>query len=117
MTDYYESCTQLQPGMAAAYEEFHRAVPERVDRSLRGAGILGWRIYLRDDVLTHCVTVEDRARADELLAADPTSPWWLAQANRFLVEGASPEVSRPLGRLIWDLDWPTRERLETSGDR
>lgn len=113
-TDYYESCTQLLPGAAAAYEEFHRAVPGRIDRSLRAAGVLGWKIHLRGDVLTHCVTVEDRERMDAILDADPTGPWWLAQANRFLVSGASPEVRRPLGRLIWDLDWPTRENLPSA---
>ncbi len=106
---YYESCTRLRPGMAGAYEEFHRAVPQRVDESLRRAGVLGWKIYLRDEVLTHCVFVQDRSETEALLDGDPTSPWWLAQANQYLVEGSSPEVKHPLGRLIWDLDWPTRE--------
>lgn len=110
--DYYESCTELLPGVALAYEEFHRAVPMRVDESLRRAGVLGWQIYLREDILTHCVEVEDRDQMESILDNDPTSPWWLAQANQFLVAGSSPAVARPLGRLIWDLDWPTREDSE-----
>jgi L-rhamnose mutarotase len=106
--DYYEICTQLKPGAAAAYESFHRAIPRRLDESLRHAGVVSWEIYLRGDVLTHCVGVEDRERMDAILQGDATTPWWLEQANRFLLASGSPAVERPLGRLIWDLDWPTR---------
>jgi L-rhamnose mutarotase len=111
--DYYESCTQLAPGAAAAYEEFHRAVPRRVDVIHRRAGVVSWQIYLRDDVLTHCVGVEDRARMQQILSADPATPWWMAQVKPFLVDGATPPVQTPFGRLIWDLDWPTREDAES----
>ena len=110
--DYYESCTRLAPGAAADYERFHRAVPRRVDENLRRAGVVSWRIYLRNDVLTHCVEVEDRDRMEAILNDAPTSRWWLEQVAPFLVEGDSPSVERPLGRLIWDLEWPTREHLE-----
>ena len=113
--DYYESCTQLVPGAAEEYELFHRAVPRRVDENLRRAGVMSWQIYLRGDVLTHCVGVEDRERMQSILQADPTSPWWMEQVKPFLVEGASPPVERPLGRLIWDLDWPAREAVEAAG--
>ncbi|WP_457100785.1 L-rhamnose mutarotase [Microbacterium sp. P5_E9] len=111
-TDYYESCTKLKPGAAEDYERLHHAVPRRVDESLRAAGITGWQIYLRDDVLTHCVHVENRERMEKILDVDPTSPWWLAQVAPFLIEGASPEPQRPLGRLLWDLSGSVREHLE-----
>jgi L-rhamnose mutarotase len=108
---YIESCTQLVPGAAEAYEEFHRAVPRRIDEQLRRAGVLSWQIYRRGDVLTHCVRKDGREHA-----AEPddiaTSAWWREQVKPFLMEGASPAVTRPRGRLIWDLDWPTREDIE-----
>ena len=113
---YYESCTQLVPGAAEAYEQFHRAVPRRIDQQLRRGGVVSWQIFLRDDVLTHRVGKDGREHV-----ADPddvaTSAWWHEQVRPFLVEGASPPVTRPLGRLIWDLDWPTREDLEQSEAR
>lgn len=114
--EYFESCAELLPGAASAYEEFHKAVPTRVDDSLRRAGVTDWKIFLRDDVLTHCVTVVNRTRMEEILATDPASSWWLAQANQFLVAGSSPHAKRRRGRLIWDLDWPTREELRASRD-
>ena len=108
---YVESCTQLVPGAAEAYERFHRAVPRRIDEQLRRGGVLSWQIFLRGDVLTHCVRKDGHehvASAEDMA----TSAWWREQVTPFLVEGASPVVTRPLGRLIWDLDWPTREDLE-----
>jgi L-rhamnose mutarotase len=112
---YSESCTRLMPGAAADYEEFHRAVPRRIDEQLRRAGVVGWQIYLRGDVLTHCVTREDREPAPPSPEDAATTAWWRELVRPFLVDGASPPVERPLGRLIWDIDWPTRE--ETEGRR
>ena len=111
--EYHETCTQLVPGAAEAYEEFHRAVPRRIDEQLRRGGVLSWQIFRRGDVLTHCVRKDgvDRAPGADDVA---TSAWWRELVKPFLVEGASPAVERPLGRLIWDLDWPTREDLEQS---
>jgi L-rhamnose mutarotase len=115
--EYYESCTQLGPGAAAQYEAFHRAVPRRIDEQLRRDGVVSWQIYLRGDILTHCVEKDGSERPP----ADPddvaTTAWWQEQVKPFLVEGASPAVERPLGRLIWDLDWPTREDLKASNPR
>ena len=72
---------------------------------------MSWQIFLRGDVLTHCVGRDGREQTQ-----DPddvaTSAWWREQVKPFLVEGASPPVERPLGRLIWDLEWPTREDIE-----
>ncbi|GAA4347488.1 L-rhamnose mutarotase [Microbacterium rhizosphaerae] len=111
---YTESCTQLVPGAAVEYEAFHRAVPRRIDEQLRRGGVVAWQIYLRDDVLTHCVTKDDRAPAPPSPEDVATTAWWREQVRPFLVEGASPAVERPLGRLIWDLDWPTREEVDTA---
>jgi L-rhamnose mutarotase len=109
---YYESCTRLVPGAAAEYEEFHRAVPRRIDQQLRRGGVVSWQIFLRGDVLTHCVGKDDSERVPASPEDVATSAWWHEQVKPFLVEGSSPTVQRPLGRLIWDLDWPTREDLE-----
>jgi L-rhamnose mutarotase len=112
--EYYESCTQLVPGAADAYEQFHRAVPRRIDQQLRRGGVVSWQIFLRGDVLTHCVGKDGQERGPADAADVATTAWWQEQVKPFLVEGASPAVERPLGRLIWDLDWPTREDLEVS---
>ena len=111
---YYESCTQLVPGAAEAYEQFHRAVPRRIDEQLRRGGVVSWQIFLRGDVLTHCVQKDGREHQPAGPDDVATSAWWHEQVKPFLVAGASPAVERPLGRLIWDLDWPTREDLEDS---
>jgi L-rhamnose mutarotase len=109
--DYHESCTQLKPGAAEEYELFHRAVPRRIDEQLRRGGVVAWQIFLRGDVLTHCVERDGREPTQQSPQDAATSAWWMEQVKPFLVEGASPAVQRPLGRLIWDLDWPTREDL------
>ncbi len=113
--DYYESCTQLVPGAAEEYELFHRAVPRLIDEHLRRGGVVSWQIYLRGDVLTHCVEKDGLERPPAHPDDEAISAWWREQVRPFLVEGASPAVERPLGRLIWDLSWPTREDLEAAG--
>ena len=115
--EYYESCTQLVPGAAEEYELFHRAVPRLIDQHLRRGGVVSWQIYLRDDVLTHCVGKNGQKRASAHPDDEAISAWWREQVKPFLVEGASPAVERPLGRLIWDLDWPTREDLAGSSEQ
>ena len=115
MEDYHESCTQLAPGAAADYEAFHRAVPRLIDRHLRRGGVVSWQIYLRGDVLTHCVVRDGRERTQADPEDEAISAWWRELVMPFLVEGSSPPVERPLGRLIWDLDWPTREDIEEAG--
>ena len=109
-TEYRESCTQLKPGAAEAYEEFHRAVPRRIDEQLRSGGVVSWQIFIRGDVLTHCV---HRVPVAILPPDDGTSAWWHEQVRPFLVEGARPAVEKPFGRLIWELSWPTLEDVES----
>lgn len=112
--EYYESCTQLLPGAAEEYERFHRAVPRLIDQHLRRGGVVSWQIFLRGDVLTHCVGKDGRERSAPHPDDEAISAWWREQVKPFLVEGASPAVERPLGRLIWDLEWPTREDVEAA---
>jgi L-rhamnose mutarotase len=113
--DYYESCTQLAPGAAEEYELFHRAVPRVIEQHLRRGGVVSWQIFLRGDVLTHCVGKDGLARPQAHPDDEAISAWWREQVRPFLVEGASPAVERPLGRLIWDLEWPTREEVDAAG--
>lgn len=111
--NYREVCTHLAPGAARAYEEFHRAVPRRIDEYLRRTGVVSWQIFLRDDVLTHCVREVPVA---DVAPDDGTALWWHEQVSPFLLEGAKPAVERPFGRLIWELSWPTREDLQDGVD-
>jgi L-rhamnose mutarotase len=112
-TERLVRCTRLAPDAGPAYERFHAAIPCRVDQSLRAAGVTGWRIYVRGDVLTHSIEVEDTERMDAVLAEDPTTEWWVPQVAPFLVANDSPRPVEPFGRLIWDLSWPVRSDRTT----
>lgn len=109
-------CARLAAGRELGYERFHRAVPADLDRAMREAGVLGWRIYRNGSNLTHVVETRDRTRMRRILDTDPVNLAWQQQVAPFLDPAANsgddhatpvpPESAR--GALIWDLSWPTR---------
>jgi L-rhamnose mutarotase len=128
-TETFEFCTHLAAGRERDYEHFHRAIPADLDRAMRDAGVLGWRIYRSGTTLTHVVEACDRARMEAQLSADPTNRAWQRQVAPFLAPTAEDDAAgddsaaddpagddavaaprRPAtrGELIWDLSWPTR---------
>jgi len=133
-TDIFEFCTRLAPGRERDYEFFHRAIPADLDRAMRAAGVLGWRIYRDGSTLTHVVEACDRARMRAALESDPVNRGWQEQVAPFLAAAqaapasaaltasvaprpAAPASASPApvapgpaqrGVLIWDLSWPTR---------
>lgn len=96
------------PGVSAAYVEFHRAIPKELDNVMRAAGVLTWRIYLRRDVLTHVVEAKDRSRLKVELDQNPVNVAWQRQVAPYLAGGEEPEEDERRGTLIWDFSWPTR---------
>lgn len=121
--DIFEFCTRLAPGRERDYEFFHRAIPADLDRAMRAAGVLGWRIYRDGSTLTHVVEACDRARMRAALDSDPVNRAWQEQVAPFLAAAQDPPASAApasaapaavapgpaqRGVLIWDLSWPTR---------
>ena len=108
--DSFEFSTRLRPGLAQAYEEFHRAIPSDVAGALSAAGVVEWRIYRNRTTLTHEVVAEDRDRMTELLDADPVNERWQRQVAPYLSSEGAPAPALPddRGVLIWDFSWPTR---------
>jgi L-rhamnose mutarotase len=110
----FEFRTYLAPGRERDYEHFHRAIPADLDRVMRDAGVLDWRIYRNGTTLTHVVEACDRARMEARLSADPTNRAWQREVAPFLapttgVEAAAASPPTAVrGELIWDLSWPTR---------
>lgn len=107
-SEIFEFRTHLAAGRERDYERFHRAIPADLDRAMRDAGVVGWRIYRHGGTLTHVVEACDRARMEALLDADPTNREWQRQVAPFLAEAPGQEASTGRGALIWDLSWPTR---------
>ena len=113
-TETFEFRTRLKPGREVEYEHFHRAIPADLDRAMRAAGVLGWRIYRNGTTLTHVVQAHGRARLQTVLEADPVNRAWQRQVAPFLrapaADDTAPDVPAPSGRgaLIWDISWPTR---------
>jgi L-rhamnose mutarotase len=111
-TDAFAFRTRLVPGRELDYERFHRAIPTDLDRAMRAAGVLGWRIYRNETVLTHIVEALDRARMQSLLSRDPINLLWQEQVSPFIdAESGSTLDDQPSaapGALIWDMSWPTR---------
>jgi L-rhamnose mutarotase len=108
-SDIFEFCTYVAPGREEDYERFHRAIPADLDRAMRAAGVLGWRIYRNATRLTHVVEARDRAAMQAQLDGDPVNLRWQQQVAPFLGpgDGAAPGATGP-GTLIWDMSWPTR---------
>ena len=107
-TDIFEFCTRLAPGRELDYERFHRAIPADLDRAMRTAGVLGWRIYRDGTTLTHVVEACDRRRMEALLDADPVNRAWQTQVAPFLAREPAESIPNTHGTLIWDFSWPTR---------
>jgi L-rhamnose mutarotase len=107
-TDIFEFCTRLALGRELDYEHFHRAIPADLDRAMRDAGVLGWRIYRNGTTLTHVVEARDRARMQALLDADPTNRAWQTQVAPYLAAKPAADIPATRGTLIWDFSWPTR---------
>lgn len=107
-TDIFEFRTRLAPGRELDYERFHRAIPADLDRAMRHAGVLGWRIYRDGTTLTHVVEACDRMRMQALLDADPTNRAWQTQVAPYLAPEPAADVPATRGMLIWDFSWPTR---------
>jgi L-rhamnose mutarotase len=114
-TETFEFRTHLAAGRELDYEHFHRAIPAPLDRVMREAGVLGWRIYRNGTTLTHLVEARDRAEMAATLDADPTNRAWQEQVAPFLGPGPDDAASQTpstdaavRGALIWDLSWPTR---------
>jgi L-rhamnose mutarotase len=111
-TETFEFRTCLAAGRELDYERFHRAIPADLDRAMRDAGVVGWRIYRDRTNLTHVVEACDRERMQATLEADPVNRAWQKQVAPFLAPSsrsaglASPATAR--GTLIWDMSWPTR---------
>jgi L-rhamnose mutarotase len=103
----FEFRTRLAPGLAAAYEQFHRAIPAELDSVMRASGVQGWQIFVRGDVLTHRVTA-NRARLKAELDPNPVNAAWQRQIAPYLVSGLEPDAPPQPGALIWDLSWPVR---------
>lgn len=120
--------TRLKPGLGAAYDAFHRAIPEDLDATMRAAGVLEWRIYRNREVLTHRVVAVDRRAMSATLDADPINQSWQRQVDPYLVPAIPADASVPagvptsaaasagswpieaaaVGDLVWDISWPTR---------
>jgi len=113
-TETYEFTTRLAAGRELDYERFHRSIPSALDRAMRDAGVLGWRIYRNGTTLTHVVQARDRARMEASLSTDPTNRSWQQQIAPFLAPASddpalpTPRTPDAPGTLIWDLSWPTR---------
>ena len=107
-TDRFEFCTRLAAGRELDYERFHRAIPADLDRAMRDAGVLSWRIYRNGTTLTHVVEARDRRRMEALLDADPTNRAWQTQVTPYLACEPAESVLSTRGTLIWDFSWPTR---------
>jgi L-rhamnose mutarotase len=112
--DSFEFRTRLAPGRADDYVRFHRAIPADLDRAMRAAGVIGWRIHRSGLVLTHVVEARGRERTLALLEADPVNQAWQRQVAPYLdpaPEGTPEQAASSAdarGELIWDMTWPTR---------
>jgi L-rhamnose mutarotase len=104
--------SRLREGAERGYEEFHRAIPARLDEAMREAGIHAWRIFRNGRTLTHRVTATNRASALSVLSKDPVNQQWQLDVAPFVddseVDDATDAGQREVGLLIWDFDWPTR---------
>ena len=107
-TDIFEFCTRLAPGRELDYERFHCAIPADLDRAMRDAGVLGWRIYRNGTTLTHVVEARDRAQMQAGLDADPVNRSWQTQVAPYLAPEPAEDIPTTRGTLIWDFSWPTR---------
>ncbi|WP_157479991.1 L-rhamnose mutarotase [Leifsonia sp. Root227] len=100
--------TRLKPGMAEAYQEFHRAIHTELADVMREAGVLAWQIYRNGDVLTHRVETLQPSRLARELDPHPVNVSWQRQVAPYLAVGAEPAAVQYAGALIWDFAWPTR---------
>jgi L-rhamnose mutarotase len=103
--------SRLRDGAERGYEEFHRAIPARLDEAMREAGILAWRIFRNGRTLTHDVTATNRASALAALSEDPVNLQWQLDVAPFVDDSPSAGddlAPHDVGQLIWDFDWPTR---------
>jgi len=108
-TDTFSFPTYLRPGREEDYERFHHAIPADLDRAMRDAGVLNWRIYRNGLTLTHVVEARDEHAMRARLDVDPINRRWQEEVAPFLAsaDDPAPEATEP-GRLIWDMSWPTR---------
>jgi L-rhamnose mutarotase len=76
--------TRLKPGMEAAYEEQHAAIPSDLDSALREAGVHSWRIWRDGRDLFHLVEVDDYQAMRAFLKDHPANIPWQAQMAELL---------------------------------
>jgi L-rhamnose mutarotase len=103
--------SRLRNGAERGYEEFHRAIPARLDAAMREAGIVAWRIFRNGRTLTHDVTAINRASALSALDEDPINQQWQLDVAPFVDDSPGADgdpVPHDIGQLIWDFAWPTR---------
>jgi L-rhamnose mutarotase len=104
----FEFHTFLAPGQGPAYDDFHRAIPADLDAVMRAAGVIAWRIYRNDLILTHQVVALDRQQMDEILDQDPVNQRWQKEVAPYLVDTPATDIGDDPGDLVWDFSWPTR---------
>jgi len=114
-TQTFAFTTHLAEGRERDYEQFHRSIPADLDRAMRDAGVVGWRIHRDGTTLTHFVEALDRARMEAQLSVDPVNLAWQEQVAPFLApaeSGVATASPAEAGAFIWDFSWPTRTTPE-----
>ena len=95
--------TVLKPGAQARYDEVHAVIPEELDRALREAGVLGWRIWRDGQHLFHLVRVADPAHMRRTLRDHPANKVWQQRMAELLeVADDYDDDGRGLP-MVWEL--------------
>lgn len=86
----------LNPGAEAEYQRRHDAIWPELERELRAAGIVDYRIFLdrENNCLFAVITRRRRHRMDLLPAQPVVRRWWAMMADLMATEAdASPRVT------------------------
>ena len=67
---------KLRPGTERAYDKLHQSVPPDLIALLKRAGISGYSIFRRDQLLFLTLTVVDFERAWQTIEIDPAYKAW-----------------------------------------
>ena len=102
-------CFQLQvkPDRIAEYVERHRAVWPVMLRAIEAAGRRNYSLFLREDgQLTGYYETDDDAASARLLAEDPRTTEWEAEAAGFFaaLPGSRPDQDAPRLREVFHLE-------------
>jgi len=98
--------TRLRPGVAARYDELHRAVPRELVDAIRAAGFTEWHIFRQGEDLFHCIEVDDYEAAIAAIADLPVNVEWQATITELMADADDyNDALRSHLELVWDLSW------------